>query len=701
MEEKRVELGNDRIRLKGTVAESVVSVDLQSERTGFSYAEGICVYRLSKRTEDGTLSGEGLKDVHLDIVDQKCAVVGKLLGLEVKHELECDQKSHRSVERISISNPGRSKETLIDFAFGLTRPIADPVGRVHPDLCDDRFVAVPFRHTAMDEANFDLDFTVEDLIRTPGRMQRNGSRPLEYPRYGNVAGPYWASEGWAWIRDGEFLLVAAFSQERMFWSTIAPEFEEEDTFLRFGGASMAALDPHSPLVLPPGGSLSLGVVQYEIAPGGMNQAYYAFRSVLDENGCRFPPDFDPPVHWNELYDNPEWSLSTPGAPPGKRMTRPRTYTRSMLEAEAAKARDYRCESLYLDPGWDTDFGTLVWGEEWLGPRKDFVDAMREQYGLGVSLHCPLATWMSKDGRGVTDWSEESFQMDRHGNVVDGAVCIGSKQYLDAAEERLVSHCADGVTFLMFDGNWWNGGCWNPNHGHPVPFTMEDQIQACVDLAQRVHRKYPAVLIEMHDMIAGGTRQRFTPAYYRYGLPGSYDENWGFELMWKTMDDIKTGRARTLFYYNLGCNVPVYLHIDLRDDNENCLVLWWYASTCRHLGIGGTHPVPEVAEAQKRAMATYARYSRFFKRGDFFAMNEEVHIHVLPDENSFVVNLFNLSDQEREIGGSISVEEMGIQKDLWYDTPKGGRFHSETGRFTISRKLGPWSTELAFARSIGS
>ena len=634
MEEKHVELGNDRISLKATVAESGVSVDLRSAGTGFSYAEGMCVYRLSKRTEEGILLGEGLKDVHLDIVDQKCAIVGKLLGLEVRHQLECDQKSHRIAECISITNPGRSEETLIDFAFGLTRPIANSVGTVHPDLRDDRFVAIPFRHTPMDEADFDLDFAVEDLIRTPGRMQRTGPGPLEYPRRGFVAAPYWASEGWAWIREGEVLLVAAFSQERMFWSTIAPEFEPEETFLRFGGASMAALDPHSPLVLPPGGSLSLGVVQYEIAPGGINQACYAFRSLLDENGCRFPPGYNPPVHWNELYDNPEWSLGTPGAPPGKRMTRPKTYTRSMLEEEAAKARDYRCESLYLDPGWDTDFGTLVWGEQWLGPRKDFVDAVREQYGLGVSLHCPLATWMAKDGRGVTDWPEESFQMDNQGNVVDGAVCIGSKQYLDAAEERLVSHCAEGVTFLMFDGNWWNGGCWNPNHGHPVPFTMEDQIQACVDLAQRVHRKYPAVLIEMHDMIAGGTRQRFTPVYYRYGLPGSYDENWGFELMWKAMDDIKTGRARSLFYYNLACNVPVYLHVDLRDDNINCLLLWWYASTCRHLGIGGTHPVPEIAEAQKRAMATYARYSRFFKRGDFFAMNEEVHIHVLPDENSF-------------------------------------------------------------------
>ena len=35
------------------------------------------------------------------------------------------------------------------------------------------------------------------------------------------------------------------------------------------------------------------------------------------------------------------------------------------------------------------------------------------------------------------------------------------------------------------------------------------------------------------------------------------------------------------------------------------------------------------------------------------MNEGIHVHVLANENSFVVNLFNLSDVEREICGSIS------------------------------------------------
>ncbi len=35
-----------------------------------------------------------------------------------------------------------------------------------------------------------------------------------------------------------------------------------------------------------------------------------------------------------------------------------------------------------------------------------------------------------------------------------------------------------------------------------PHTFEDHIRANVDLAARIHAKYPKVLIEMHDMICG-------------------------------------------------------------------------------------------------------------------------------------------------------------------------------------------------------
>ena len=260
----------------------------------------------------------------------------------------------------------------------------------------------------------------------------------------------------------------------------------------------------------------------------------------------------------------------------------------------------------------------------------------------------------------------------------------------------MANCADGVAYLMYDGNWWQGGCDDPTHGHPVPLTKEDHMRANVELARRIHEKYPHVLIEMHDMLMGGCNPRNTPVYYKYGLPGSYDENWGFELMWNPMEDITSGRARSLYYYNLGCNVPIYLHIDLRKDAPGCPVLWWYASTCRHLGIGGTHKNPVVVAAQKAAMRKYRELDRFFKRGEFYGINEEIHLHALPEENAFVVNLFNLSDQKKTVGGSIDLGRMGLKgQRLEAGTEDVGSL--DNGVWTIRRELAPWSAEVVHVR----
>ena len=271
------------------------------------------------------------------------------------------------------------------------------------------------------------------------------------------------------------------------------------------------------------------------------------------------------------------------------------------------------------------------------------------------------------------------------------LCLGSKQYLATAEERLLANCADGVAFLMFDGNWWNGGCLNPAHGHPVPYRMEDHIRANLDLARRIHAKYPKVLIEMHDMIGGGSPYRLTPLYYKYGLPGSYDENWGFELMWNPMANIVEGRAAALYYANLGCNVPIYTHVSLTRDNIHCLILWWYASTCRHLGIGGKHRDAKIVAAQQAAMAWYRAHDRFYKRGDFYGLGEEIHLHVLPRENAFTVNVFNLSDEKRTIRGSADLKTLGLNPARAYASEEGlGTVHN--GRYQIEIELPPWGAK---------
>ena len=81
-----------------------------------------------------------------------------------------------------------------------------------------------------------------------------------------------------------------------------------------------------------------------------------------------------------------------------------------------------------------------------------------------------------------------------------------------------------------------------------------------------------------------------------------------------MADIKALRCLSLYYSNLSCNIPFYLHVNLRGDNTDAIVLWWYASTCRHLGIGGTAKDPAGVAAQKAAMKRCRAVEDLYKRG---------------------------------------------------------------------------------------
>jgi hypothetical protein len=308
--------------------------------------------------------------------------------------------------------------------------------------------------------------------------------------------------------------------------------------------------------------------------------------------------------------------------------------------------------------------------------------------------------------GISDWPVEARRIEPVDRIIisdttsvsffkprRSEICMGSKAYMDEAEKRLMANCADGVVYLMFDGTGWNGWCVDPRHGHPVPYLQEDHMRNCIELAKRVHSKYPKVLIEMHDMLDGGTPRRMTPVYYKYGLPLSYDENWGFELMWNPMEDIKEGRGLAMYYYNLACNVPIYLHIDLRKDNEHCVMLWWFASTARHLGIGGTNKDPKTVEAQKAAMKYYKQFERFFKRGEFYGINEEIHLHVLPEENAFVINMFNLSDKPRTITGKFDLKKAGLNPKLTFTSSKSWAKIDKNGMLEVSMEMPAWSAEV--------
>ncbi len=695
------ELDNAALHLTVTLGAAVL-VSVRDVAANAPVAEGAYIYRAARQVPDtppntqgagGALHVSGLQHARCTPAPERLLIEGQLAGLEVAHEFYLPAGRTVLEERLRLTNHTGSPVALSQFAFGLRQPITNSVGRVLPGREHDRLVAIPFRHRATDPAEQDMDLSLADLLARQGRAPRVFFDAFQT---GYVPAPVWASEGWAWSSAGRTLGIFKFNQAALEFSILEVEVEPDGAVLRFAGAGQLAGQPDSLAALAPGQSVALGVTRLVSVAGDYVPASYAFRAWLDENGCHFPAAFNPPVHWNELYDNPEWSTGTPGRPPLPRRTRPITYAKAIIFEEAAKAKAYGCQALYLDPGWDVEFGSLIWATEWLGDLKEFVAEARERFGLSVSLHCPLAAWSAVDGRGTHLWPAEAARMTADGQVKPGTLCLAARQYHDEAARRMLDLCAGGVKFLMFDGNAWPGECWNPDHGHAVPLTYDAHCQANVGLARRIHAEYPAVLIEMHDAIMAGMRMRYTPVYYRYGLPGSYDENWGLELMWQPLEDIRLGRARALYYYNLACNVPLYLHVDLRGDNEHSLVLWWYASTCRHLGIGGTHPDTHIAAGHQAAMRRYRGLERFYKAGEFYGLSEEFHIHALPDENAFVINLFNLSDQARTISGVIPFDLIGLNPDLWYVTPythPEAFFDPGQGALLLNRRLPAWGTEV--------
>jgi hypothetical protein len=864
-------LENAGYRLTIGLADGQVTALLEDKLAGFRPADGPCLYRAEQLSGNVGLVHPRLEHPSITVNDDTLTIRGELAGLRLEQIFVLPRTRPIMEERIVLRNLTNSLISLSAFEAGFARRVTDSSGQVLGELARDRWIAVPLRARATDPKGHLNDFSIRDLLTKPGYEPRVNKDQA----YSQVPSRHRHSEGWAWTHGDATLGLFAFSQENMLFSVVSAVPEAGGSSLRFGGACMISGEPAALTRIGPGQAVDLGVLRYQTTQGGYAEASYAYRSMLDEKGCRFPKDYNPPVHWEQLYDMPEaWT------------DRPRRYTRAIVEQEAQKGRDYSCEALYLDPGWDTDFGTFLWGERWLGPRRQFIQEMKSKYDLAVSLHCPLATWMShqyswglgavktwpeaatrlapektedrvarllvpalREGRRnlallpgakpnassvfakganplhqvahlndgwfgnsaswITDkmpaWAEvdlgavhaigqvrvgndhaqqytdraatelrvlvatnyspesggpgwrtvaqskgQALQIEKvfslepclarwvrvellqagpdqprldeieiyeadpvseqeaqafaqsarrgpkpqpAGQMLGPLLCLGSKQYLDEAEKRLLANCADGAVFLMYDGNWWNGGCLSTHHGHPVPYRYEDHTRANLDLAQRVHAQYPKVLIEMHDPIAGGSAARITPVYYKYGLPGSYDENWGFELMWDPLADLKEGRIRSLYYYNLGCNVPIYLHINLNKDNESCVVLWWYASTCRHLGIGGTSPKAAVVAAQKQAMKRYRQLDRFYKRGEFFGISEEIHLHVLPTENAFVVNAFNLSDQPRVIAGEINLARLGLDLKRSYASADGlGTVRD--GRYRVSLELPPWSARVA-------
>jgi acetyl esterase/lipase len=423
--------------------------------------------------------------------------------------------------------------------------------------------------------------------------------------------------------------------------------------LRFGGAGRWKLgDPEGAAHLAPGDYFTFGQTRYQVVDGDWRQGYAAFRRFTASKGHVTPPKFNPPVHWNELYDNKLWWLADAGGLVPENLKK--YYQKKDMEAEAEKAKEIGCGCLYLDPGWDTSFGSNIWGTDRLGTEESFVRWLKDKYGFPLALHTPLAPWST-----VETYPLEARRMDKAGNRL-GELCVASPAYQKAKLDRLKTLCKNGAYFLMYDGSWFPGECWDKSHGHSLPVKHQEHVDAILKLQQGLHKEYPNVLIEQHDPMTGPGTPRYVPTYFMHGKPGAFDELWGYEYMITAIDDVVVSRrAGSLYYVNLAYGIPVYLHFDLRTDNSQAIAFWWFASTCRHLGFGGKPTDPAVWTAHKNAMKTYNGLKRFFAQGVFFGLDETIHCHTLPDEKRSVINCFNLEDKPVKRQVRFRLSEIGL------------------------------------------
>ncbi|MGA3325508.1 MAG: hypothetical protein ABSF45_13635, partial [Terriglobia bacterium] len=399
-------------------------------------------------------------------------------GLELGHRYLVPHDKPWVEEEITLTNRSHHPIALPEGRCGFVLPVKVVGDAVESGLKDFKFTAVPYRREPTGNRTQYADYTLFQVLTEP-RLSRlraqSGIQHWDKVVVAEVYGtgiiqtlyPQYASEGWILTDGRRGFLVSKYSPEGMEWALLdRVPLSEEHIGLRWGGYGIFQGDPESGAWIAPQASHRFGVTRITAFEGGISEGFYAFRAEMEARGQGCPEGFDPPVHWNELYDNKLWWL--PGGGQDKPENRKKYYTLDDLKEAVGKARDIGCEALYLDPGWDTLFASKIWDEPRLGKLQDFTALLRREYGLKLSLHTPLSGWCDP-----SSYSRDMDRMNRDGSRVEMSLCGASRQYTEETLARLLALARDGAAFFMFDGTMDAGECWDPRHGHPVPSRRED------------------------------------------------------------------------------------------------------------------------------------------------------------------------------------------------------------------------------------
>jgi hypothetical protein len=608
----------------------------------------------------------------------------------------------RVVEQISlVHHRGRDRLELCGLRFGFRKTLFDRFAFAwRPGADTGRLVPVPLRrHLGQGTDHHLAGYAAADL------------HPEEWT--GRRSLPGRSAEAWLWSEPERGFLVAKYNQEHIEFGLADADYvmgrgtlgahgdlqlsrlhSDRNLCLRFGGAGVSRGCPEHAGELVPGHRVDFGPSIIEVFEGDWQAGYARYKALLRTKGHVTPTSYDPQVHWNELY-RLGWRCGS-NAP---------LQELPELWEEAGRARAAGAQTFYFDPGWDLFEGSSVWDSGRLGPPEKFVTKLRNDYDLGLALHVMVHTKSLEEdpdiyrrrADGTIDlWADTT-------PYIGGFVCPASPRWQQQKIERLRALAAAGVSFFMFDFlSYERGGlepidhppdqvqsCWSGDHGHGVPISREEHAEGIMAVVRAIKSQFPGVTIEAHDRVAG----EFLPLYYQHANIDAHDELWGFEYMWDPYTDLLSGKALSLYEYNLAYDIPLYLHINSAHDSPSMLAFWWYASCCRHLGIGGLDANDEQWPRLVEAMRTYRRLQAWFARGRFVGLDVMTHLHILDERRGAVLTAYNLTGEEvhRAVRVDLSVLKLDAAPALTSSPPSGaGASRVVEGALVIDLELAPLS-----------
>lgn len=688
-----------RFRLDIELGERVGRVTLTDSYSGVTFADSDYRYSAYVEYEDNIVRLEGLYEPKLseEVPDRggRIITIDGLLGepggpvrLGIRHRLFIPQDGDFMEERLMLRNTGSRAVVLRGYRFGFRKKLERPKRYGGPgiDIEDFRLVALPFR---LQPDGTKHDYLLDDIYH--GRYQTaefyNPARLVQEV----VDKGRSRSEGWAWTDGENGLLIFKYNPANVEYSMLDTEVQDGSTYLNFGGASPSLYnEPVEVRNLKPNVEVGFGLTRLQFYEGLWRRGSYMFREYMAGLGHGLPEDYSPMLQWDA-----EFGTGRHRSDPDKLAA---NYTLEALEKEARKAQEMGCEAIFLGPGWEECEGSSTWDTKRLGEPDEFARKMHEEYGLQVGFKT-LGRSYCDDYRGMYRRRPDGsvgYYAPYHDNPFYEP-CYCNPRYQQMKTGRLSKMIQAGMSFVSFDEFDWRGACNDPGHGHAVPTTPNMHSAAVADLIRGLRDKYPNINISAHDPIwPWGIR--YLPAYYLHEAGTSFDEIWGFDFGWNALDDLLSGKAMSLFYYNLGHEIPLHLNVNMENDNDNCLAFWWYASTVRHLGIGGCNCGDSRFEAYKEAVAEYKSLKNLYARGEFFALDELTHIHVLLESCQAVVNAFNLTDKPLTRKVDVRLSELGLFEEMQVE---GAKHSVVGGKLVLELEIPPYSPMLVKVFAKGS